>query len=70
MIKKLEKVCEAFEFKCIEMCRDKKTGLSTPAENKDTSILVTKNNSYVMFKEDIYIVQEIMKVVLGDIEDD
>ena len=70
MTKKLEKVCEAFEFKCIEMCRDKKTGLSTPAENKDTSLFITENHTYVMFKEDIYIVQEIAKVVLGGIEDD
>lgn len=70
MIKKLEKICEAFEFKCIEMCRDKKTGLSTPAENKDVATFIIENNAYVMFKEDIYIVQEIAKVVLGDIEDD
>lgn len=70
MIKKLEKVCEAFEFKCIEMCRDKKTGESTPLANKDTAIFKFQNNTYEMFKEDIYIVQEIMKAVLGDIEDD
>ena len=64
MIKKLEKVCEAFHLKCLELCRNPKTGESTPLANKDVVIFKFQNESYYMLKDDVKVVSEIMKVVL------